>query len=228
MKKKRSSGISYFLLEIFSIFLGVTIAFLANHLNEVRKDKIAEQKILAELKVELASDLTDIEDNIGGHKLGVKVVDLFRRYCNGREVDYDSLGIFYEHLYKDYLSISNTTAYETLKSKGLDIVTNEKLRNEIVRLYDFEYEVLEKVEEQYQPAQFHQNYFTILTRHFKNHMELKNGRVVFLKPYGKKPDTEIMMIFKEISYWRSVLLISYEQTVQSIASVSSQIEEEIK
>jgi len=227
MKKKRNSGISYFLLEIFSVFLGVTIAFLANHLNEVRKDNIAEQKILAELKVELALDLLDIEGNIGGHKLGIEVVDLFRRYCNGKEVDYDSLGMFYEHLYKDYLSISNTTAYETLKAKGIGIVTNEELRNNIVRLYDFEYEVLEKVEEQYQPAQFHQNYFNILTRHFKNHMEFKNGRVVFVKPYGKKPDTEIMMIFKEISYWRNLLLISYEQTVKSIDKVSIQIDEEI-
>ena len=72
MKKKRSSGLSYFLLEIFSIFLGVTIAFLANHLNETRKDKITEQKILSELKVELTSDISDVQNNINGHEVTEK------------------------------------------------------------------------------------------------------------------------------------------------------------
>lgn len=228
MKKNRKSGLSYFLLEIFSIFLGVSIAFLANHLNEVRKDLAAEEKILAELKIELALDLTDVQNNINGHGLGLKAVNLFQRYCSGEEVDFDSLGGFYERLYRDYLSITNTTAYETLKSKGLEIITNEKLRNDIVRLYDFEYEILEKLEEQYRPAQFHQNYFTILTEHFKDHMKIENGQVSFVKPYGKKPDTEIMMIFREIDSWRNFLMESYQQAQQSITSVRDQIDTELQ
>lgn len=225
--KKRDSTFYYFILEIFSIFLGVTIAFLANHWNEVRKDRITEQKILAELKVELITDLSDVQNNINGHKMGLKAVNLFQRYCSGREVNRDSLGLFYERLHRDYLSITNTTAYETLKSKGLEIITNEELRNDIVRLYDFEYEILEKLEEQYRPAQFHQNYFTILNKHFKNHMKVEGGRIIFTKPYGQKPDTEIMMIFREIGNWRNFLSASYEQAQQSIVDLTKQIDAEL-
>ncbi|OEK00184.1 hypothetical protein BFP97_01040 [Roseivirga sp. 4D4] len=227
-RKKRDSGLYYFILEIFSIFLGVTIAFLASHWNDVRKDRITEQKILAELKVELGTDLSDIQNNINGHNLGLVAVNLFQRYCNGQPVDLDSLGQFFERLHRDYLSITNTTAYETLKSKGLEIITNEELRNDIVRLYDFEYEILEKLEEQYTPAQFHQNYFTILSRHFKNHMKVEGGSVIFTRAYGREPDTEIMMIFREIDSWRNFLMASYQQAQESIANLTRQIDNELK
>lgn len=226
-RKKRDSSVYYFILEIFSIFLGVTIAFLASHWNDVRKDRITEQKILAELKVELVTDLSDVRNNINGHQLGLKAVDLFQRYCSGKQVSLDSLGLFYERLHRDYLSITNTTAYETLKSKGLEIITNEKLRNDIVRLYDFEYEILEKLEEQYRPAQFHENYFSILNRHFKNHMKVEGNRIIFMKSYGQKPDTEIMMIFREIDSWRNFLIASYMQSQQSIVSLTKQINTEL-
>ncbi|MBO3698169.1 hypothetical protein [Roseivirga sp. E12] len=226
-RKKRDSSLYYFILEIFSIFLGVTIAFLASHWNDVRKDRITEQKILAELKVELATDLSDVQNNINGHQMGLKAVNLFQRYCGGEQVSLDSLGFFYERLHRDYLSITNTTAYETLKSKGLEIITNEDLRNDIVRLYDFEYEILEKLEEQYRPAQFHQNYFSILNKHFKNHMKVEASRIIFTKQYGQRPDTEIMMIFREIDSWRNFLIASYMQSKESIASLTEQINTEL-
>lgn len=227
-RNKNKSGAYYFILEIFSVFLGVTIAFLANHINEVRKNDVIEAKILKELKVELSLDLMDVQNNINGHNLGIEAVDRFQRYCRGEIVNYDSLGVSYDRLYIDFVSITNTTAYETLRGKGLEIITNDKLLSEIVRLYDFEYEILEKLEEQYQPAQFHQNYFKMMNSHFKEHMEVRDGQVVFTKPYGKKADTEIMMIFRDINLWRNFLVSAYEQAKTSITSVSSQIDEELK
>ncbi len=92
---KPKSRVSGFLLEIVSIFLGVTIAFLANHWNEIRKDRIAERKILTELKAELASDRVDVTTNLSGHYEGVKAVDLFQRYCRKMPVDKDSLGMYF-------------------------------------------------------------------------------------------------------------------------------------
>ncbi|OEJ99816.1 hypothetical protein [Roseivirga misakiensis] len=228
-KTKSNLGLRFFILEIFSIFLGVTIAFLANHWNDLRKDRISEQKILVEIKKELEADLSDIKTNIGGHERGLAAVALFQKYCTGQEVSFDSLSANYSRLYRDYISITNTTAYESLKSKGLDIISNEKLRNDIVLLYDFEYEVLEKLEEQYQPAQFHQNYFTTLTEHFKDYITFdQNGQLFFNKKYQKEIDTEIMMILKEIKDWRGFLTRAYMQTVDRVVSVSQAIDKEIE
>ena len=224
---KSKFGASRFVLEIFSIFLGVTIAFLANHWNELRKDRITERKILAELSVELDSDLSDILNNINGHREGLKAVDLFEKYCRGEQVDLELLGLYFERLHRDYISITNTTAYETLKSRGIEIISNEKLRFDIVNLYDFDYEILEKLEEQYYPAQFHQNYFTVLIKHFKSYLEVKDGQVVFLKKYNRPPDAEIMMIFREIRSWRNFLIDSYDQSIEHINDLKDQIQKEL-
>lgn len=223
--KKRLSG---FLLEIISIFLGVTIAFLANHLNEIRKDRIAEGKVLEEMRVELSSDRNDIMNNLNGHKQGLKAIDLFERFCLKEPVDMDSLGMYFERLYRDYVSISNTTAYESLKSRGLEIISNENLRTNIVQLYDFNYEILEKLEEQYFPAQFHENYFFKLTNHFKKYLEVKGRRVRVVRKYNQPVDAEIMMIFKEIDSWRNLLIDVYGQSLDQIGVLIKQIEDEIE
>jgi hypothetical protein len=129
---KSKPSISRFVLEIFSIFLGVTIAFLANHWNEQMKERKVERKTLEEIRAGLKSDTNDILSNIGGHSLGLKSIDMFERYVHNEPVDYDSLGLFFRRLYSDYLSITNTTAYETLQSRGLEIISNDALRSEIV------------------------------------------------------------------------------------------------
>lgn len=225
---KSNNSLSRFILEIFSIFLGVTIAFLANHWNEQRKERIIEEKTLAEIMVELESDIVDIRNNMNGHKLGLDAVALFERYCQGEKVDYDSLSLYYDRLYSDYISITNTTAYETLRSRGIEIITNDRLRADIVELYDFAYEIIQKLEEEYYPAQFHQNYFDEISDYFKDKMVIEGDVVRFVKPHGGQPDTKMLLILRQIRRWRLFIIVSYRESEQKITQLIQDIETELE
>jgi len=59
-------------------------------------------------------------------------------------------------------------------------------------------------------------------------MKVEASRVLFTRQYGQKPDTEIMMIFREIDSWRNFLMASYRQTQESIANLTRQIDAELE
>ena len=71
----------------------------------------------------------------------------------------DTLTQFYFSFTRDYVSIQNTSGYETLKSRGFEIIENDDLRAKILSLYEFQYQVLRKLEEEYAELQFHNSYF---------------------------------------------------------------------
>ena len=224
---KPKAPASRFILEIFSIFLGVTIAFLANHWNEQRKERILEDKMLNGIYNELEADVRDIQLNINGHEQGLVAIKLFQRYCESEPVDFDSLGLYFKRLYRDYISIANTSTYETLKSRGLQIISNDQLRSRIVELYDFNYEITQKLEEGYFPSQFHQNYFGEIASHFKNHIELEGSNVRIVKPYGKSPDPEMMLILSEIFDWRQFSIQAYQQNLDVIKTLREDLKAEL-
>lgn len=227
MAQSRKS-ISRFLLEIFSIFLGVTIAFFADHWNEQRKERVIEEKTLKEITVELKEDLIDLRLNMTGHTRGIKAIDMFVKYSHNEPVDYDSLGLFYPRLYSEYLSITNTTAYETLRSRGIQIISNDELRGDIVNLYDFAYEIIEKLEEGYEPTQFHRNYFDDISDYFKVYMKVENDQVRFIKAHQGTPDAKTLLIFKEIKFWRNFILSSYADTEKKILQLIEDIDTELE
>ena len=50
----------------------------------------------------------------------------------------------------DYISIQNISGYETLKSNGLELIRDDSLRFEIITLYEYDYSILKKFEEEYE------------------------------------------------------------------------------
>ncbi len=110
----------------------------------------------------------------------------------------------------------------------MEIIKNEKLRTAIIQLYDYNYEILEKLEEQYFPAQFHENYFLTLSDHFKDYLRVDYLDVKVIKDYNQPLDAEVILIFKEVYSWRNMLISVYQQTLQVIDSLSIQIEGEFR
>ena len=78
--------------------------------------------------------------------------------------------LYYFSLTRDFVSIQNTSGYETLKSRGFELIENDSLRSRIISLYEYDYNILRKLEEEYYEMQFQQNYFQeinrILSRNF--------------------------------------------------------------
>ncbi len=150
--------------EFLSIFVAVISAFTLNNWNERRKSRNAEDKILAEIYNGLGKDLLDIDMNIYGHRSGNNATAYFRNVAANRDVVKDSVLIYYFSLTRDFISIQNTSGYETLKSRGLELIGDDSLRSQIISLYEYDFNVLRKLEEEYYEMQFQQNYFAEINR----------------------------------------------------------------
>ncbi len=146
-------------IEFLSIFIAVTFAFALENWNENRRDSNAESKIITEIYNGLKKDLDDIRVNKGGHEDGIKACKFWRDLAEDREVSPDSIMHHYLNLTRDFISIQNVSGYETLKSRGLELVKNDSLRASIIALYEYDYNTLRKFEEEYNEMQFQESYF---------------------------------------------------------------------
>jgi hypothetical protein len=151
------------LLEIVTIALGITLGFTLERWNENRRDRLAETKILLEMRNGLALDTTDMSGNIVGHDAGIAAARFYRRLVTGK-AEPDSFLIHYNRLFRGFVAIQNTSAYEALKAAGLQTVTNDSLRYKIISLYDFDYQILFKLEETYAESQFVPLYYNEVNR----------------------------------------------------------------
>ena len=147
-----------FFVEFLSIFIAVLSAFALNNWNDNRKSRHAETNILKEVSNGFRLDSADVALNIMGHEYGVKAAIYFRKLIRNETIDIDSLAAYKRILIRDFISIQNTSGYESLKSQGLDIVTSDTLRLEIISMYEYNYKLIEKIEEQYAAQQFFERY----------------------------------------------------------------------
>ncbi len=142
-----------------SIFIAVIAAFALNNWNDNKRDHTSEKKILIEISNGLQKDIEDVRHNILGHKYGISSCDYFKDLILGKELETASITNRYFNLTRDFISIQNVAGYETLKSRGLELVRNDSLRRQIISLYEYDYKSLLKLEEQYSEMQFQENYF---------------------------------------------------------------------
>lgn len=159
MSKKFIDYLKKFGFEFLSIFVSIFAAFSLDNWNENNKERHTETKILAEIHKGLGQDIKDINLNEQGHKFGLRSVQYFNDILLDKKPNTDSLPIYYFALLRDFISIQNISGYETLKSKGLEIIEDDSLRTQILALYENDFTALKKLEEDYAELQFHSHYF---------------------------------------------------------------------
>lgn len=217
--------------EFLSIFIAVVSAFALNNWNENRRDSNSESKILIEIANGIKKDLEDIKSNVKGHNSGIRACRFFRNLLMAQQDSADSLIIHYHHLTRDYVSIQNTAGYETLKSKGLELVQNDSLRLEIIALYEYDYNTLRKLEEEYAEMQFQESYFLeinkVLAPSFTfDTLGMVTGLDLPLDLKDKERKALLLYLWK-IQGNRQFILYFYEEIEKKILAVKESIRAEI-
>jgi hypothetical protein len=124
--------------EVLLIFTGITLALLANSWYENQQLRRDEMAALAQLQVALGADLERIKiryDRIG--QTNQEIVSLIEHLETGQQKQENiSAGIesidTFATLYLTY------GPYETLKARGIDLISDESLRVKISSLYEDE------------------------------------------------------------------------------------------
>lgn len=232
LKSIRFEKYSKFGFEFLSILIAVLSAFALNNWNENRKDRSSEVKILSEIYKGLEKDLSDISLNIYGHKLGIDACTFWRSQVIGDKTrSTDSLYMHYKNLTRNFITEQNTSGYENLKSKGLELVRNDSLRYKIISIYEYNYKSVTKLEEEYSGLQFHKIYFTEITRILSpSYIFDTNGKISGIKtPIFLTPnDHNILFTYlDQIQYNRAFALGFYKILEANVASLMDEIQEEL-
>jgi len=137
----------YAIGEIFLIVIGILLALYLNHLNS-ESTKVEEQiKTLKEIKSNLNSSIISLERAIESEQNYMTYNLIILDYMNHKK-PYDTL---LDRAFGTYFwTISSNTVsagYDYLKSKGIDLVTNDQLRSEISFIFESELLVLKNENE---------------------------------------------------------------------------------
>ena len=219
-------------LEFLSIFIAVISAFALNNWNENRNNRNAESKILSEIRNGLEKDLEDIRLNVFGHQTGMKAANYFRELMANKPISKDSLMFHYFNLTRDFVSIQNTSGYETLKSKGLELIQNDSLRTKIISLYEYDYNTLRKLEEEYYELQFQENYFKEINNSISQNLQFNENKLItgISIPLKLNPGEEKILLtyLWKIQSNRNFILQYYSEVESKIKKLRMEIENELK
>lgn len=232
IKRQKVTNWKRFGFESLSIFIAVVAAFALDNWNENRKEQLAESKILTEVYNGLEKDLEDININIFGHEEGIKATVFFKEVIGGKVVASDSVLWHYLNLTRDFVSIQNTSGYETLKSRGFELIDNDSLRTKIISLYEYDYKTLRKLEEEYYESQFQENYFEAINRAIAPHFIIDdNMNIAGLRTPIQLPEDEkkiLLAYLWKIGLNRNFILRYYREVQNKVEETKRAIKEEIE
>ncbi len=218
--------------EFLTVFFGVIAAFALNNWNEGRKVNNAELKIISEINNGLKQDIRDIHLNMQGHKDGLRAVSFFQELIDEKQPNQDSLRFYAFYLLRNFISIQNNSGYETLKSKGLEVIENDSLRKEILTLYENDYILLKTLEENYSELQFYQNYHHIFEQIIgpRTRFDPSGNPMELTLPLdlSKVERQQMLMLLWRIRINRTFILNYYSDVEKNIVHLQKKIETELE
>ncbi len=135
-KNKPVKYLRYAIGEIILVVIGILIALQVNNWNENRKLRNTEKALLTELVKELRTDSTTIRFNTKIHEQAKKSCTIILNAIE-RDLEYnDSLSFHFAAANYYTRFASSQGAYESLKTAGLETVSNKSLRFQIIQYYE--------------------------------------------------------------------------------------------
>jgi len=137
MKNQTGKYFKYAVGEIVLVVIGILIALSINNWNEKRKARIYETKMLHELRTDLILDTIYFNAIIERPTRARKAIDKLIEMKLNNSIKNDSVERLFNIAGTNFSFTYHKGAYESLKSIGLDKISNDSLRNQISELYDF-------------------------------------------------------------------------------------------
>lgn len=138
--------LSYSLVEFVLIFVGITLSLEFSNWNDARKKQKEELAVLKELRTALMKDIDDFEYNSDGRKQANEACRRILQFGKNNIVYHDSLDVIFSKGIQSFVSNVQESAYENLKSKGVDLISNDELRSKVIQVYDVHMQFTKEIE----------------------------------------------------------------------------------
>jgi hypothetical protein len=232
-ENKFSKFLLYAIGEIMLIVAGILIAFYLDNINAEKQAKETETELLGELKSNLASNIKILERTLNTEveylSYNEKILDyLDRRKPYQQELD-TAFGLYFWTISTNPV----TGGYEFLKSKGIDLITDDSLRNRISFIFENEFSIL-KNENEVWSNNLQQNIsYPYHVKRFRRYFVTDSNQVELelAKPFDYSSlldDEEFKSINTEIISNRKWIINSLKSLILEIKGLILQIDAELQ
>ncbi len=115
------------------------IALQIDNWNQHRIASEEELHILKALKIGLEADMEDLKFNEKRIQSSISSANVVIQNLENNQPYRDSIADYIGDMMFPVMFVHSTSAFETLKSKGINLIKNDSLRDEIINVYDSGY-----------------------------------------------------------------------------------------
>ncbi len=126
----------YAIGEIVLLVIGIMIAVQINNWNEVKQQKQLELQTLKEIRGSIETNLAEMERLSAAHSAQV---EHFKDLVTHMEEDlpyHDSLETKMAAIFGWYTPLFDFAPYETLKTRGVELISNDTIKRNIIAVYE--------------------------------------------------------------------------------------------
>ncbi|WP_191858241.1 DUF6090 family protein [Hanstruepera ponticola] len=125
----------YAIGEILLVVIGILIALQINNWNDERKNRAYERKILTLINENLKNDSINLSIELNKSRESNQLTNRLLQQVNSGKYS-DSLNNWLGKIISFERFKSQSSAFEVLKSKGIDIISDTELQLELISYYD--------------------------------------------------------------------------------------------
>lgn len=134
---KITAYLLYALGEIVLVVVGILIALQVNDWQEQKTNRLAEITVLENIQHDLQSDTADLIFNLRYHRIFLENEKKLLSYLQRpKQIDINQIS-FENALGSPLFSVLHEASFFNLQNNNLGIISNNKLKQEISRHYDF-------------------------------------------------------------------------------------------
>jgi hypothetical protein len=138
-KNKTGKYLKYVIGEITLVVIGILIALSINNWNEQRKLNLQEKALLEELNKNLQFNLEILDAYIIMHKERQNELSSIINHFDQKKAYTNTIGRYLRNARKSEELSLTTSAFESLKSIGFNLIQDENLRMKIIDLFNYTY-----------------------------------------------------------------------------------------
>ena len=187
---KTSKYFKYAIGEIILVVIGILIALQINNWNENRKNRQFESEIIALIDNNLVQDSTSLAFELNKAKLAMATTNRLLHQVNQGTYN-DSLNYMMSKIINFQRFKSQSSAFEVLKAKGIDNISNKTLQLALISYYD---EILFRVYESTTDVEksFVADWIPIIKQEFSDFKWEEFCVPIDAKSFFEKPSTVVL------------------------------------